>query len=396
MLPVSSPDRSPSPGMRQTRLLRLGSVMGVPIFLTPSWLLIAGFIMISDADFLRSQIAGLSSAGAYSLALLFAICLAASVLAHEIGHTVTSRALGLRVNRIVVFLLGGISEIDGEPERPRHELAIAAAGPFVSFVLAAGLWALSLLPAAGSSAAVMLALLAWSNLVIAVFNVLPGLPLDGGRLVQALVWMLGASRPKAGVIAAWSGRFVAIAMALAVLVLNTALAPGNSMSFTSVGATAMGFAVAAFLWFGATQALRMSNLNERAARLSVRQLLRTAVYLPADTPISEAIRRLQAANAGAIAVVDSDGRTRALVEEARISGMEPARRPWSTLAEVARPLESGLVLEDRLSGAELLAAVRSVPASEYLVVGPDGVSRGMIATADVARALGLSQGGTPS
>ena len=368
--------------------------MGAPIFLTPSWLLIAAFITISDADFLRSQISGLSSAGAYSLALVFAIALAGSVLAHEIGHTVASRVFGLQVNRIVVFLLGGISEIEGEPERPSHELIIAAAGPLVSFGFAAALWGASALPAAGSIAAVMFALLAWSNLVIAVFNALPGLPLDGGRFVQALVWMLGASRSRAGVVAAWSGRVVAVGFALLVLALNAAFDPSGSLSFSALGATAMGFAVAAFMWFGATQALRVASLNENATRLSISQLLRPAVYLTADTPISEALRRLSAMNANAIAVVDSEGRTRALVEEAQIRAMEPARRPWSTIADVSRPLETGLILDDTLNGEGLLAALRNAPASEYLVVGADGVSRGVIATADVARALGLPQGGT--
>jgi Zn-dependent protease/CBS domain-containing protein len=373
-------------------LFRLGSVLGVPIFVTPSWLLVAGFVMISYSDFLRSQIDGLSTAGAYSLALVFAVALAASVLAHELGHTVVSRTVGLQVNRIVVFLLGGVSEIEGEAARPRDEFAIAAAGPVVSFLLAAALWALSIVPDPNSSLAVMLSLLAWSNLVIGVFNVLPGLPLDGGRIVQAMVWMLGATRSRATVVAAWSGRGVAVLLALAVLLATASLRSGTSASFASLGATAMGFAVAAFLWFGASQALRVAAVAQRSQSLRVDRLLRPAVYLPASTPISEALRRLAAARAAAIVVIDSEGRSRALVQEAQISAMEPNRRPWSTLAEVCRPLEPGLIIDDSLSGEDLLAAVRNTPASEYLVIGRDGTSRGLIATADVARALGLPEG----
>jgi CBS domain containing-hemolysin-like protein len=167
---------------------------------------------------------------------------------------------------------------------------------------------------------------------------------------------------------------------------------GTSFSFATLGATAMGFAVAAFLWFGASQALRVAAVAQRSQSLRVDRLLRPAVYLPASTPISEALRRLAAARAAAIVVIDSEGRSRALVQEAQISAMEPNRRPWSTLAEVSRPLEPGLIIDDSLSGEDLLAAVRTTPASEYLVIGRDGTSRGLIATADVARALGLPEG----
>jgi hypothetical protein len=92
-------------------------------------------------------------------------------------------------------------------------------------------------------------------------------------------------------------------------------------------------------------------------------------------------------------VVDSSGRSRALVRESDITGLDPVQRPWATLADVSRPLEPGLIMADTLSGEALLSAVRAVPASEYLVVGSDGISRGVIATSDLARALGLPQGG---
>ncbi|HEX8767602.1 MAG TPA: site-2 protease family protein, partial [Jatrophihabitans sp.] len=218
---MSSP--RPEPDQRSKaggRLLRIGSVLGVPIFLTPSWLLVAGFITISYAGFLREQIPGASHATSYALSLVFATALAGSVLLHEVGHTVVSKVVGLPVRRIVVFLLGGVSEIEGEARRPRDEFAIAAAGPLVSLGLAGGCWAVSRLPAEESATGVLLLLLAWSNLVIAVFNVLPGLPLDGGRLMQALIWMTGTSRLTSIRIAAWSGRGVAALLGLAILFGN--------------------------------------------------------------------------------------------------------------------------------------------------------------------------------
>lgn len=384
--PPSEPDRTPGAG---GWLLRIGSVLGVPIFLTPSWLLVAGFITISYAGFLREQIPGASHAASYALSLVFAVALAVSVLLHEVGHTVVSRVIGLPVRRIVVFLLGGVSEIEGEASRPRDEFAIAAAGPLVSLGLAGGCWAVSVLPPEESAVAVLLLLLAWSNLVIAVFNVLPGLPLDGGRLMQAVIWMMGSSRLTAVRIAAWSGRGLAVLLGLAVLFSNAILGGSSTADLATVGSTAMGFAVAAFLWFGASHTLRMAELSARAAQLRLGQLLRASLYLPSSTPVSEAVRQTAATGAGGIVVIDGQGRTRALVDEARIGRLPADRRPWTPLAQVARELEPGLILAEDVTGEQLIDTLRQHPASEYLVVGRDGIARGVVAAVDLARALGL-------
>ncbi|MGI8664951.1 MAG: M50 family metallopeptidase [Jatrophihabitans sp.] len=371
------------------RLIRLGSVLGVPVFITPSWLLIVGFITLSYADFLKQQIPGESTAGSYALALLFAVALGASVLLHEIGHTVVSRLLGMRVRRIVVFLLGGVSEIEGEARRPRDEFAIAAAGPAVSFLLALGCWQLGRWPAADSASSVLLFLLAWSNLVIAVFNVLPGLPLDGGRLVQALIWTLSRSRLTGVRMASWSGRVVAVLLALAILLGNAAVADQHRGDVSTITATILGLAVAAFLWFGAGQSLHTAELGARTERLQVRQLTRPSIYLPAHTPVSEAMRQAGESRAAAIVVIDEAGRSRAIVRENDIIGTELRRRPWITLAEVSRTLEPGLIIAEDLPGPAVLDLVRATPATEYLIIGQDGVSRGVLAITDLARALGL-------
>ncbi len=393
MAEMSSPRPGPArPEPRTTGLIRLGSVAGVPIFVTRSWFLVAGFITISYAGFMHSQVAGLSQGAAYALSLVFAVALAASVLLHELGHTLVSRAVGLRVGRIVVFLLGGISEIEGEPRRPRDEFAVAAAGPAVSFVLAGALWAVSLPTHDRSTASVMLGLLAWSNLVIALFNSLPGLPLDGGRVVQSLVWMCGARRETGAVVAGWSGRVVAVLVAAAVFALATMR---SAVSFTSLGAAAMGFAVAGFLWVGASQTLRATAVERRALTLRAAELLRPTLFLPGRTPVAEGVRLAGEHRAGALVAVDAHGRSRGLVRESEVLRLPEAQRPWSTLDDLARPLEPGLILSHQLSGADLLEAIRDTPATEYLVVDDDGIARGVLVAADLARALGSDRKAPP-
>ncbi|MCW2541165.1 MAG: hypothetical protein JWN95_2890 [Frankiales bacterium] len=382
------PPRPPE-SMPGNRFLRLGSVIGVPIFVTPSWVLVTIFITITYSDFLRAQISGLMPAISYVLSFAYAIALALSVLVHELGHTFVSKALGLPVRRIVVFLLGGISEIEGEAKRPRDEFAIAAAGPAMSFVLAGAFWAAALPLPSGHAATVLLELLAWSNLVIAIFNVLPGLPLDGGRLVQAGIWSIGHSRYRGVFVAAWSGRVVAVLLGLGILVSNTALTRGQPLDVSTVGATVLAFGVAAFLWFGASQTLRTAGVTNKAQHMQVAQLVRRAVYVEASTPLSEALRQLAQAGGRAIVVVDALGRCRGIVREDAVTAVTPERRPWTTVGELSRPLVAGLVLPAGLTGPQLLERVQDEPGSEYLILAPDGSTQGVIATDDVAAALGL-------
>ena len=160
---------------------------------------------------------GISTQNGYLLALAFALVIGVSVLLHELGHTAVSLLLGLRVKRIVVFLLGGVSELEGESPRPRDEFAIAAAGPIASPAVGRALLGCQPAVRRQLGAEVLLLLAAWSNLVIAVFNVLPGLPLDGGRLLQACVWTFSRSRLTGVRIAAQAGRVLGLLLVLAVL-----------------------------------------------------------------------------------------------------------------------------------------------------------------------------------
>lgn len=360
-------------------MLPLGRFRGVPIYFAPSWLLIAGLLTVYYAPIVEDVVLGVSSGAAYALAAVFAVLFAFCVLAHELGHTAVSLALGHPVTRIVIFLLGGVSEIETEPRRPRDEFLISAAGPAVSAGLA-GLAALGYeLVAADSRPGVLFGLLFWSNLVVVVFNVLPGLPLDGGRMLRAAVWGAVGTKLAATRIAAWAGRGVAVLIAVGGLLVDR----------TSYGLTAGLFALgmAGYLWFGATQSLRLGELMERLPHVQLQALLRPGIMLPTGTSVAEALRRAWTGQARGLLVTDSADRPRAIVDEARIGAVPPERRPWTPVDAVARPLDAGLVLPVGLSGEDLLARVRSHPAPEYLVVHADGSPAGILATADLVAVL---------
>jgi Zn-dependent protease len=352
----------------------------VPVYFAPSWVLVAAAVTIVYSGLLRSLVTGLSTRSSYLAALAFAVALAFCVLAHEAGHTAVSLALGRPVRRIVIFLLGGVSEIDGEVERARDEFLIAAAGPVVSGLLAGLTGAATIFVRPGRLAFVLFALLAWSNLVVAAFNLLPGLPLDGGRVLRALVW--GASRsPRAGtVVSAWIGRLIAVVIAFGpALFLRESWGPATFV---------VGLVLGAFMWVGAGRALTALAFRDRTSSLRLADLLRPGVLVPADTSVAEAIRRARESSARGIVIVDAAQRPQAIVEEIRVRDVPVERQAWKSVSEVARALEPGLILPDALSGEALMAAVRATPAGEYLVIAADGSPAGILAASDLATALG--------
>jgi Zn-dependent protease/CBS domain-containing protein len=359
----------------------VGSFRGVPLYFAPSWVLIAVLITVTYNRIIYDNVAGIGRGASYAVAFVFAVLLALCVLAHELGHTAVSLALGQPVQRVVIFLLGGVSELDGEIRRPRDEFLISVAGPLVSLVVAGGAWIGYSFATDATVISVLFALLMWSNLVVAIFNLLPGLPLDGGRALRAGVWGVTRSRFTGTRVAAWSGRVVAIIVAVGSVLINV-----NGFDW-GLGTALFGIALGAFIWIAATQSLRVAELQQRLPLLSMQRLVRPGLFVPADLPVAEAIRRASEARAGGLVVVDSSNTPQAMVDEARIGAVPLDRRPWVPVSDVARPIQPGMVLGVDLAGDQLLAALRSTPANEYLVVHRDGSPAGILSAKDIMAEL---------
>ena len=149
----------------------------------------------------------------------------------------------------------------------------------------------------------------------------------------------------------------------------------------------LAFMIGAFMWGGASQALMMASVQERMPRLQARQLARPAIGVPADLPLAEAIRRAQEANAGSLVVVSSLGQPEGIVNEAAVASTPLDRRPWLSTGSLARRLEAGLMLPADLQGEELLRAMQTTPASEYVLLEPSGSVFGVLVTKDVDNAF---------
>ncbi|KQV70092.1 peptidase M50 [Nocardioides sp. Root122] len=353
---------------------------GIDVLITSSWILVAILISLSFAPRIEQVEPGLGF-WKYVAGLVFAVVLYLSVLLHEASHAVTAQRLGYGVTSITLHFLGGMTEIDGQSRKPRHEFWIAVVGPLTSIAVglaAAGLW--FVVPDGLVREAVWS--LAAANLVIGVLNLVPGLPLDGGRVLKALVWGASGNQHRATIVAGWGGRLAALAL-LAWPVVQEPLTgvPASIMDLVLV------FILGLFLWTGATAAMTHARLRQRLPALVARPLARRTLTVPADLPLAEAVRRAQEAQAGSIVTVSPDGRPLGIVNEAAVTAMPAERRPWVPVSTVARAMEEGLTLPATVAGEELILAISRRPAEEYLLVEDDGRIYGVLATADVDRAF---------
>ncbi|WP_030274198.1 site-2 protease family protein [Streptomyces sp. NRRL B-24484] len=369
----------------------MGRPFGVPVYVTPSWFVIAALITWVFGGRLSEVLPELG-ATRYLVSFSFAVAFYASVLVHELAHTVVALRYRLSVRRIQLQFFGGVSEIEKEAETPAREFWLAFVGPLLSLVLGGVFYVALTAVDTDTVPGVLLAGLMVSNLVVAAFNLLPGLPLDGGRMLRAVVWGI-TGRPMAGTVAAaWVGRGLALLVLFGLPLYSASRDPQQSTTDSLIDGV-LAAVLAVIIWNGASGAVRNARLREALPRLALRDLARRFVEVPADTPLGEALRRAREAQAGAIVVVDGRGEATALVTEAAVGKVPEHRRPWVAVGALARGIEPGMRLDLDLTGEQLLTAMRSVPATEYLVVRPDGTPYGVLALADLERRLAREVGG---
>ena len=345
---------------------------GIPVYVSPYWFVIAGVFIVIYANDLSTTLHGSTR---YLVAAAFVILLYLSVLVHELSHSVVARGFGLPVRRILLYPLGGVSEIEREPQTPGREFLVSAAGPVLSLLLGAAGWGLTKVFPTGISGTLVRQLMV-ANIIVGIFNLLPGLPLDGGRMLRAVLWKLTKRPATATIAAAWVGRALAIAL-LVIPFYSGRLSGGDMVSTLWVAV------IAAFMWIGAGQSIRATKFRERLPELQARRLARRAISVPANTPLAEAIRQADESRARAVVVVDHDNKPIAIVNEAAVMATPPQRRPWIDAGSMARSIEPSLVLPADLSGMALLEAMKRAPASEYLLVEPSGQVYGVLAAKDL-------------
>ncbi|HCB04471.1 MAG TPA: site-2 protease family protein, partial [Nocardioides bacterium] len=286
--PASSPAGPPTP--RAPGTVKIGTIAGSDVLVTSSWFLVAGLIAIVMAPHAEAVHPGLGP-WKYVAGFAFAVVLYLSVLLHEASHAYMARHYGFPVSTITLHFLGGVTAIEAEAKKPRQEFWIAVVGPLTS--IAVGLVALGLRSVVPDGLLLMVVEgLAFGNLFIGALNLVPGLPLDGGRVLKSAVWQLTGSLHRGTVVAAWGGRVTAVAVLLWPLA-QQAIWGTEPDVFDFVLAFIIGF----FLWNGATASLQAAKIRRRLPVLVARNLARRTLQAPEDLPLAEAVRRARASTA---------------------------------------------------------------------------------------------------
>jgi Zn-dependent protease len=355
-------------------------VLGIPIYVNGSMLVLAALVTAVYGNYVRAELSLVEPWG-YLLGLCFVACLLGSVLLHELGHALTARRFGIGVQGITLELLGGWTEMDRDAPTPRVDALVSLAGPAVSLVLGGVATAAAVALPDRTAAGQIAFQLAASNVLVALFNVLPGLPLDGGRALRAGIWALIKDRNTATEAAAWSGRVLAFACMVAALWLY------RVQTLTLFGLLFV-LLVVFTLWQGAGQSIRLARMTRRFPQVDLARLARPLLTVPAGTPLGEAQRRRAEDPRPnvVLAVTDSAGNLTALVDPVAAERVPVDRRPWVAVDSVSRSREAVPALPLGLTGEQVVRALQAHPAGQYVVTSGEDVV-GVLRVGDVAEIL---------
>ena len=364
--------------------MRIG---GIPLRVHPSWFIILVLFTLA----FQSEVAQLPEAqglvwASWLTGFLTALLLFVSVLLHELGHSVMAIREGVKVSSITLFLLGGVARVEKECPTPMGALRVAAAGPAVSLLLAAGL--LASVQAAGQVNPLLgnlVAKLGWLNLILALFNLLPGLPLDGGLILKALVWQWTGSQRKGIQVATASGRFLSL----------LAMVIGFWLIFK--GAVWPGLWLVMLGWFGMgasrsqTQTLALQQVlqNETVGKTASRRFR----VVEADQPL----RTLSQMRLGAVETDDPrlsdwvlvcrNGRWVGFVTDQPLKALPVQQWDRQTISDHLQPLD---LLPSIQQSSPLWKAVLALEKSDQgrlLVLGPAGLPDGTLDRSELGEAV---------
>lgn len=359
----------------------LGRILGIPVVLAWSWFIIAAFVVIVFGP----QVADLYPTlgpGAYGVAFAYAVLLAASVLIHELAHALSARRFGWPTTRIVLNLWGGHTQFENFAASPGRSLIVALAGPAANLVLALLGWgALQLVEPTGV-ANLLANILIWANFLVAAFNVLPGLPLDGGRIVESAVWRATGSQEKGTVAAGWSGRIIAVGIVAAV-VLVPLVAGSQPGVVTVLVAVVMG----GFLWLGASSAISNARMRLRLPEVSAGRLKHPAVGVLAGTSVHQ-VKRLIADRPGIdVVLTGPNGLPEAVVDHGALTAVPDSQADRTPANAVARALAPGAYVPEFAEGQELVQYLARLAGSEYAVMDRQGIVTGLLHQSVVVAAI---------
>lgn len=374
--PVAPAEEQPVRGWR------IGRLAGIPVYLGYSWPLV-GLVVIAFVGPSLSRTRPDLGSTAYVVGAGLAVMLLVSVLVHEAAHALVGRAVGYRVTRVVADFWGGHTAYSTEGMRPGNSALVAVVGPLANAAIGLVGWLvlLALDPGPGIPLALLTATV-WANLFVAAFNLLPGLPLDGGFLVQALVWRISGSRSLGMVAAGWAGRLLAIG-AVTVL-LGVPLLQGRPVAPTSV---IWALLIVGFLWFGASSSITVGRNRRVLERIPAEQHLRPVVLAPLDLPLARVRSRIPPEQAHRVVVVVLDARLHPIgtLDVDAMRAVPPDQRDVVPVSAVMRARPPGWIIPagEDASLTPVVIAMQTHRTDAVLLLDAAGAPRGVVVAGDL-------------
>ena len=355
--------------------IRLGKIFGIPLGINYSWLIIFGLVIFLMSSRFAEFYPQWPLAQRWATAIVTALLFFVSVLLHELSHSLVAVNRGIPVRGITLFIFGGVSQLAHEAQRPLPEFLVAVVGPLTSLLLAlvcGGLWYFT-----GDFnsywSAVLFTLFA-VNLSLGIFNMLPGFPLDGGRVLRAIIWGLTGSYWRATQVAVRAGQ------GLGLLLLAGGIAWAVFGSFQGIWISLVG----GFLLFVATSGYRQEALRESLKSYRVRDAMATDwTALPGEMPVASGEVLLALARGGYLGVL-VEGPPNGVVDGRKLATLPRETWQFATLAQLMTPLSSLPTLD---ADGAVFDAVEWMDAEglESAPVVRGGVPVGLVSRAELQR-----------
>jgi Zn-dependent protease/CBS domain-containing protein len=379
---------------------RLFRIRGIDIGVHYTWLFI--FILISwtlAQGLFPQQHPGWSAPTYWVMGIFTALCLFISVLLHELAHSLVAQARGMKVGSITLFIFGGVSNLEEEPEKPRTEFAMAVVGPLTSLVLGFILWGLAMALAGtpvsfmglirlDSPLASVIGYLGWINITLAIFNMIPGFPLDGGRVLRSIIWGSSGSLAKATNAAAMVGRLFGWAFILVgiLMIFGIALPVIGGGLFGGLWIVFIGW----FLSSAADASRKDVTLREHLGGIKVRDVMNTQPGgIGPETTVEQVVGNIFQRLHGRAVPVCRDDRLLGIVTIDDLKKV--SREQWATTPVerimTREPLYT-VAPEDGVYNAFKMIAQHAI---NQVLVTLDGKCIGMLSRADIITHLQLSQ-----
>ncbi len=364
--------------------IRLGRIFGIEIGLHYSWLIIAALIAFSLTGHFRAVDPAWSPGLTWTVAIITAILFFACLIAHELAHSLVARAHNIPVKRITLFALGGMSQIEKEATDAKTEFWIAIVGPITSVVLGILLLALARVTGwtppseAATPVGAVLVWLAYINIGLGVFNMVPGFPLDGGRVLRAVVWWATRSAEKAMRVAVTSGRVIGTLMILY----------GVLRAFTGGGFGALWLAfIGWFLYEAAGATYLQFEMSSLLPDLRARDLMsRDCTEIDGDASVQSFVEEQLLRSPQRCFVVTEGGHMAGIVTPQEVKGTERSRWPGTRVHEIMRPIEKVRAVNPDTPVTKAMELMASEDLNQIPVVSGEHFE-GMISRGNILRVL---------